>query len=83
MCSWIRIRIANAHPDAIGSWIRIRIVNAHPDAIGSWIRIRIANADPYAEGGNQPKKEEKLSQETRKNRKIIIFYAVMQAKNLV
>jgi hypothetical protein len=38
--------------------------------MGSWIRIRNANADPDPEGGNQPKKEEKLSLKTRKIIKI-------------
>jgi hypothetical protein len=41
--------------------------------MGSWIRM--ANADP--KGNNQPKKEEKLNQKTRKNMKFIIFYAVI------
>jgi hypothetical protein len=37
-----------------------------PHSMGFWIRIRIANADPDSEGGNQPKKVEKLSLNTRK-----------------
>jgi hypothetical protein len=46
--------------------------------MGSWIQIQAQK------GENQPKKEEKLSQKTRKNTKVSIFYAVIfKPKNLV
>jgi hypothetical protein len=49
--------------------------------MGSWlrIRIRIAKANPDLDSGGEKsaqKKKKKLSQKTRKNTKITIFYAV-------